>query len=161
MSKHWIYSWGRQEWEKKTKDSQFGQFRLNYAASSKFRSRGIKQGDTIFVVNVFNGSLYLGGYIRVDKIVDQTLAKQLLGEDRNDLWKAADYALAAQNDVINFRPKTVVPNGLIDELWLIDSKLGQSNPKRAANGGVDPQTFRSIRQLVPGQERKLFELLDC
>jgi len=161
LSKSWIYSWKAEEWQAKTIDLQFAREHLRYAASCQFLARRVQPGDTIFVVNIALGRVYLGGYVKVLKIVDRENAETILGVDGTSLWKASDYAIADTNELCDFRPKLLLSNDLIDTLWLVEPNRGQVNPKRAANGGVDPQTFRAIRQLVAGEERKLFESLGC
>jgi hypothetical protein len=79
METSWIYSWNRNGWEQKRQDVQFGEKELRYASSDNFTRRGVSVGDTLFVVSVRGGNLYLGGKIEVAEVLPREEAASALG----------------------------------------------------------------------------------
>lgn len=65
---------------------------LNHAASNQFRH--VESGDTVWLVTVRTGQLYLLGRIKVGQVTDQEGAAQLM--NTTDLW-VADYHIIAAN----------------------------------------------------------------
>ncbi len=159
MGRSWIYSWNKKGWEKKTQDVQFGEGELRYAASDNFTRRGVSAGDTLFIVNVRGGSLYLGGKIEVAEVLPREDAAHRLGLHPQQLWrKAGECVLADRYQLDAFRPNLRVDESLLKDLQLISGDRNTTVPKMD-EGAVDEQTFRALRELAPGEDMKLRRLL--
>jgi hypothetical protein len=146
-------------WNKKTEDFRFGEKHIRYAAGDQFLKRGVAPGDSVFIVTVRKGIVYLGGVIRVKLVTDRAAAANTLGIPSAELWDASEFILPAPSDADIFRPNLALTDRLVDDLQLLHGKADIKPPKRDASGGVDRQTFRGIRRLAPGEEAKLEVLL--
>lgn len=159
MTRSWTYLWKNEMWIKKTEDLRFGEKYLRYAAGDQFTKRGVSPGDSVFIVTVRKGIVYLGGVIRVELVTDRKTAAQALGLQNDRLWDASEFILPAPSNEDIFRPNLALGNRFVDDMQLLHGKGEIKSPKRDASGGVDRQTFRGIRQLVAGEEEKLEALL--
>ncbi|MET0115982.1 MAG: uracil-DNA glycosylase family protein [Sedimenticola sp.] len=159
MIRNWTYLWKNDMWERKTQDIQFGNRALRYAAGDQFHKRGVKSGDNVFIVTVKKGVAYLGGVIQVKSITDREAAANTLGVSSAELWGASEFILPDSGNEDIFRPNLALPDSLIENLQLMHGKEGMRPPKRDAQGRIDRQTLRGIRELAPGEEIKLQGLL--
>ncbi|MBA1148270.1 hypothetical protein H0Z60_14535 [Ectothiorhodospiraceae bacterium WFHF3C12] len=156
----YVYTWNAGTWRERATGSSFDEKYLRYAASDKFRQRGIEPGDRLYVANVNKGLLYIGGFILIDAIVDAAEASLRLGIPVRRLYPRHDYAIADRSHLQLFRSRLVVPDHVVDALRFENGSRGPVPPKRNRKGGLDPQTMRSIRRLVAGHEKLLDAVLD-
>jgi hypothetical protein len=66
--------------------------------------------------------------------------------------------LANENQLDYFRPNLRVDECVLKDLQLISGRRQTTVPK-IDEGAVDEQTFRALRELAPGEDRKLRQLL--
>ena len=65
---------------------------LDHTAGNRFREHGVEAGDTVYVVTVRQGRLFLVGRMNVWKVCDEAEAVSALDYDP---WEARDHLLAA------------------------------------------------------------------
>ena len=130
-------------WTGDTMDREVTHVPLNHTAANKFYERGVRPGDTVFVLSFRNGDLFIVARLVVAEIVGQSAAEQQLG---HDLWQAKDHLIAVPGRSTAVRNDAIVPDNRMSDIGFIDKSGARSHPKRN-NGKVEPQTFRHIRQI--------------
>lgn len=155
---HFTYLWRNAAWEKKIVLAREGYWYLDYAASNRFRSAGVVPGSVVFIVTVIKGSLFLGGYMVVEDILDRADAAIHLGLYKDDLWPAKEFIVARPEFEVVFRGDLKVDDNIAKGLKYATRNGGFTYPKQDAEGKIDRQTLRNVRRLFPGSENTLFEL---
>ena len=150
MSKYFTYLWKNDEWKRKVKDLDQN---LIYAASNQFSERGVKVEDTLFIVTVLDGCLYLGGKIIIKQITNRSTAASLLSLNEADLWKASEYAIASLSSISIFQKNNLIEGVISHKLEFTDGR-GFKNPK-LKDGKLDVQTFRGVRELYDDSYKHL------
>ncbi|QSA98475.1 hypothetical protein [Methylococcus sp. EFPC2] len=159
MTGNFIYLWKNEQWNHKAESTNHNSHLLTYAASDKFSKNGVIENSTVFIVSVFGGVLYLGGYIRVFKILNKLQASEYLGINEEELWKAKEYIVAEKGKENVFKYDNVVPDSISHKIEFYKGN-GFVNPV-IKHGKIDEQTFRNVRRLYLGAEKKLYEQLKC
>jgi hypothetical protein len=118
---------------------------LDHTAGNQFRARGVRPGDTVYIITFSDGDLRLIGRLKVGKIVGQAEAERVL-QATVTLWQADEHVIAepsastkAQFDLVVKQPGTI-------EFVLADGSI--ASPKRN-RGAIDPQSFRGVREIAP------------
>jgi hypothetical protein len=155
----YTYLWKNDTWAKKDQLSKNGYSKLDYAASNNFKSAGVSEGSTVFIVTVEKGVLHLGGYINVQNILNRSQAARYLGQPENELWQADEYIVAEQESCVDFRADLVIPVEKAKKLEFQQKGHGFLNLKMDSDGKLDRQTLRNVRKLYPGSEKLLFNAL--
>jgi hypothetical protein len=140
-------------WKPSTVDAELErQEGLSHVASDQLSPQRVHSGDTLWIVTVFEGNLFLAGRLVVDQvIVGQEAAVVFFGT--SDLWKAR-YHIAAQAG-------TVEPLRLIDLAEIATELTFQSKdaPRLTIqNGRCNPQQLQSTRVLTPDAADLLTEV---
>ncbi len=130
-------------------------FELEHAGGAGFRKRGVKPGDTVYVVTNVYGVIHLIGKIVVDEIIDKDEVGRRLEND--DLWIVTDH-IVAKKPYAPCRFDVVVPPSQTKDVEFITDK-GTTGLKFNKRGGVDQQTLRTVRQLTESTARLFDELL--
>ncbi|MGY6274354.1 hypothetical protein [Methylomonas sp. MgM2] len=157
MTENFTYLWKNEQWNHKVESTIHNSHLLTYAASDKFSKNGVTENSTVFIVSVFGGVLYLGGYIRVFKILNRSQASEYLEVSEKDLWKAKEYIVAEKGSEQVFKFNNVVPDTISHKIEFFKGK-GFVNPV-IKYGKIDEQTFRNVRRLYIGAEKKLYDQL--
>lgn len=147
MTRFFTHGWQYAEARKEPDDEPLG-----HAAGSRFSSRGIKQGDFIYVVALHHGKLYVLGKMQVGKIVTKDEARRLLGEEPYD---ATEHVIASACTRARL---TEVPITLAKELQFVRGSRKEGLTFREEDV-LDPQTVRVIRELDAESASRLDELL--
>jgi len=117
---------------------------LDHTAGNTFANVGVKRGDSVYVLTVKEGELFLVGRMTVSKIVHSDAeAQSLLGYD---VWPASDHLIASENECTPMRFRRRVPLEIVKQLRF-DSKAGPKPLTFTAEGRLDQQTLRGVRQL--------------
>lgn len=113
----------------------------------------------MFIVTVIDGFLFLGGYIKVSKILSKSEAAKYLSINEIDLWAANEYIVPEKGLEVKFHCSHQVPEEVAYTLEFKNKKgLGSIYPI-VRNGRLDKQTLRGVRQLCNGSEEALFRVI--
>ncbi len=130
---------------------------LEHTADNRFRKSGVQTGDTVYVVNVRQGVLYLIGRMEVGRYADSIEeVQELLGYEP---WEAADHLLAAPGTATRQSRNRRVPDAITRRL-LFDTLKGDRGLVFLPDGKLDPQTLRGVRRLTRRSADLLDDLLD-
>ena len=151
--------WTNQAWKRKTELAREGFGAIEYAASSKFSRAGVGPDSLVFLVTNIKGSLFLGGYIRVEDVMNRREATNYLRLRANDLWAGREYIVAQRGSEYYFRGDLQLPDRIAHRLKFRSPRGGFVYPKLDRAGKLDRQTLRNVRRLYPGAEKSLLELL--
>ena len=154
---YWTHYWKNQTVENR-EQREPGTGGLGHTADNSFKKRGVKPGDSVYVVSVPEGKVQLIGLLVVDRILNQRQINSYFGEE---VWVAADH-LVAREPVAECRFDVFVPVRDLGKINFItakgldgikfDQRVG-ANPKT-----VDRQTLRGIRKIT-ADTAALFESL--
>jgi hypothetical protein len=118
---------------------------LKYVAGEQLNR--VSAGDTVWVVTVRAGGLFLIGRLRVGALTDQQGAARRLGT--TDLWEASRYALTETPEPLQNLDITAI-SGLL-------RFRGRSDRLQVKDGCVNPQQLQTMRILTPESVRLLAE----
>jgi len=112
---------------------------LDHAADNNFQE--VVAGDTIWVVTVRQGELFIFGRIPVARVLDQAVAERLLAQR---LWEADFHIYCPKQQA---EVATLVPVGA--DTWQLTFISDTSTELIAKAGKVDAQQLRRVRRLTP------------
>lgn len=155
-SRSFTHYWSNGTWSAYRTTAARGEL-VDYAASNQFRERGLTAGDSLYIVTVLHGALYLLTRLQVAAVCGVEEAAQQLGEEPESLWPADDFAVAAAAVPSDF--ERVVPLAIAEQLRFLAGD-GEPRPlKFRAEGLLDQQTLRGVRELAPDSAALLDALL--
>jgi hypothetical protein len=128
---------------------------LEHTSGNRFVKSGVESDDSVYVVTVRKGLLYLIGRLTVARICSRAEAQEVLGTD--DLWDAKDHIIAASATPMRFEFK--VPIDITEKLLFIRKSGAVERPVFKKSGYLDQQTLRCVRKLSPESARLLDKLL--
>jgi hypothetical protein len=133
---------------------------LDHTAGNQFRKKGIRAGDVIYIITIFDGKMFLGGKLVVDQVVGKQMAAEILDTSPGMLWDAKDHVLADDEEYLySFDPDNEVPWDIAKGICIKNSD-GTRGLKRARGGsGIDPQTIRGVCELTKFSATQLDRLL--
>lgn len=126
---------------------------LNHTAGEGLRRSGVRAGDTIYVVNIRQGELYLLGRMEVGKYADSI--QEVIDLIGGEPWPASDHLLALPRTATRFSRRRRVADAIVELLKFHTSK-GDRGLAFLPDGKLDRQTLRGIRRLT----RPSADLLD-
>ncbi len=150
MTRHFTHYWANATWQR-TMGSDSGS-PLDHSASSHFRNRGVRPGDSLYVVTVLHGQLLLGARMRVTEITNRTNARRRLGAD---VWDAPDHVFGEAGTQL--RHDLIVPDAVVQSLRFAPS----GSRLRFVGQRLDQQTLRGVRELTPDSAALLDQLLEA
>jgi len=112
---------------------------LDHAADNNFHE--VVPGDTVWIVTVRNGELFVFGRIPVARVLDQAGAERLLGQR---LWEADFHIYCPKQQAEMAR---LVPIG--GDTWKLTFVSDTSTKLTPKSGKVDAQQVRRVRRLTP------------
>jgi hypothetical protein len=71
MARAFTHYWKNSTWERNDKGNNL----LGHTASNLFKKRGVEAGDSIFIVTIEAGQLYVGCVLQVDRVVGRRAAQ--------------------------------------------------------------------------------------
>lgn len=129
---------------------------LTHTAGNRFANVSVKKGDTVYVITVVKGELFLVGRMIVSQIVHgDAEAARLLG---GDVWSADDHLIADDRDGTPMRFRRRVPDEIVKQLRF-ESSDGPRPLTFTNSGGLDQQTLRGVRKLTKGSTQLLDSVL--
>lgn len=155
MPHYFTHYWSNDTWRYHAETATPGEL-LDHAAGNLFRKRGIAPGDSIYVVTVLHGALYLLAKMRVAMVCDVDEAAAALETVPELLWDADDHVVADAATPLAFDRE--VPRDTTARLLFVAG--GDEKPvKFDRQGRVDQQTMRGVRELTPTSAALLDSLL--
>jgi hypothetical protein len=126
---------------------------LDYTVDSRFTRRGVRIGDSIYVLTARKGKLFLVGKLEVGKIVhSDAKAEALLGYHA---WPGPTHLIASHCTPVQL---VELPPKVVARLRFI-SRSGRTTVKFDSPGIIDRQTLRGVRSLEPKSAAELDEFL--
>lgn len=129
---------------------------LDHTAGEQFKSRGVQRGDTVYAITFKSGELFVVGRLIVDQILGQREAQRLL---TYELWEASEHLIGDSTKLTTMRFDAVVPDAKVAAIRFLDRDGARSAPARNRRGGIDPQTFRGVRQITEPTARLFDDVL--
>mgnify|MGYP007059444534 CR=1 FL=1 len=126
---------------------------LRYAAGSRFTQSEVGSGDTLYIVSVSKGQLYLLGKMEVDRIVSYEEAEQILDEKPFD---APEHVFARRCTATRL---TLAPLEITQTLRFI-SASNRDSLYFTDEGVLSGQTLRVVRRLTPESAALLDGILE-
>ena len=140
--RHWTHYWSNDTWDREKAISEGDGYR--HTAGNQFRKRGVSPGDSIYLVSVFEGRLFLGARMRAGQVLGQEEAARILGT--TELWAADDHVIAEPGTETTLRFNRKVPTSVVERL-----RFRRGNtllpPTFTGPGVLDGQTMRGVREL--------------
>jgi hypothetical protein len=155
MSRFFTHYWLNRTWEWHREDGSEG-YLLDHIAGNLFGQRGVCVGDTVYVVTVIEGGLYVCGKLIVGKVCNVDEAAATLRRSPEELWEAEEHIVAASATPMRFNLK--VPSRLTRQLTFISGGIPK-RPTFKSKDYLDGQTLRGVRELDPESAAALDSLL--
>ncbi|GAA1915481.1 hypothetical protein GCM10009815_08100 [Nocardioides marmoribigeumensis] len=118
---------------------------VDHVASSQFGDAGLSTDDTVYVISYVAGTLHVVTSLRVDCVVSGPVAEQIL--KRKDLWSAPWHVIAQAESVQEATMAATLTSRQLSQMRFINRDGSTAPPARNKKGQIDPQTFRSTRQI--------------
>jgi len=112
----------------------------------------------MYVVTVFEGILFLGARMQVDRVVSTKEAEEHFGT--SDLWKASEHIIAKSGSESRLAFDRQVPLDIVRSVKCLSGGLARSL-KFDTSGGLDKQTLRGVRELTQDSAGLLDTLLQA
>lgn len=153
--KYFTHYWRNDTWEFNRQDNPEGEL-LDHIAGNMFVQRGVEIGDTIYIVTVSKGKLYLCCKIIAGKIGGIDEAAAYTNKNPEDLWDADEHILASASTPIHWNFE--VPIGITKQLKFLSGD-DTKNLTFLPNDKLDQQTLRGVRRLKNESAAMLDKLL--
>ena len=145
---HWQFRYWRadinQEWAP-----------LRSSGSNSFHKRGVSVGDTVYIISLSEGQLYLGGRMVVQRIVSRAEAVRLLNSD--NLYDAE--VDAEESGTLLHLHRRLAP-ALTKQLRFVSS-AGPKRPLFVSQTELDNQTTRGVREITAESAALLDRIIDA
>ena len=155
MSRYFTHYWKNSTWYRSQEWHADGDL-LTYVAGNLFTKRGVEIGDTVYVVTVLSGNLYLCGKLIIGKICNAHEAARLLGRKAEELWDASEHVVASEATPMRF--DLAVPLTVTAGLRFMNRERSRSL-EFVVPGQLDQQTLRTVRELEPSSALSLDAVL--
>lgn len=152
---YFTHYWRNDTWEYNRRDYPEGEL-LDHIAGNIFLQRGVEIGDTIYIVTVNKGKLYLCCKILVDKICGVNEAAADIGKNPEDLWQADEHIAASASTPIHWDFE--VPIKITKQLKFLSGDESK-HLTFLPNDKLDQQTLRGVRRLTTESAATLDKLL--
>lgn len=116
------------------------------SGSNSFRKRGVSVGDSVYIVSLSAGQLYLGGRMVVQRIVSRPEAVRLWNND--SLYDAEEWIVDPEESGTLLHLHRRLSPALTKRLRFVSSS-GPKEPFFVSETELDNQTTRGVRELTP------------
>ena len=127
------------------------------SGSNSFRKRGVSVGDTVYIVSLGAGQLYLGGRMVVKGIVSRAEAVRLWRND--NLYDAEEWIVDPEKSGTLLDLHRRLSPALAKQLRFI-SHSGLKDPCFVSETELDNQATRGVRELAPESAALLDRIID-
>jgi hypothetical protein len=143
VARFWTCHWQFRSWRDEiNKESE----PVRSSGSKSFRKRGVSVGDTVYVVSLAGGQLYLGGCMTVKRIVSRPEAVRLW--DNDNLYEADEWVVDPEETGTPLNLHRRLAPALTKRLRF-KSKTGPKEPCFVSETELDNQATRGVRELTP------------
>lgn len=143
MTRFWTCHWQFRSW--RADINRIGQ-PICSCGSNSFAKRGVSVGDTVYIISLSEGQLYLGGRMPVKQIVSKSDAVRLCGED--NLYDAKEWVIdPEQTGTLLHLHRRLAPG--LAKLLRFQSKTGPRGLFFVSETELDNQATRGVRELSP------------
>ena len=124
--------------------------RLNHLAGNMFHLRNVKLGDSVFVVTIRAGKLFLCARMMVEQVCSKQEAERILGYA---VWDAEEHLISRDGTPMRF--DRMVPEAIVRQL-----RFGEKPLRFESADILDRQTLRGVRKLSPESADLLNEFIE-
>ena len=156
--KYFTHYWKNSTWES-NRNSDFKEYAVEHISGNDLKKRGFSIGDTVFIVTVRSGKLFISGKLIIGKFCNREEAAKEMNCNSNDLWDAKEHIIASKYTVTT--PKhwdLEVPLEIAKQLKFMTGDKVKTLVFNNQNE-LDKQTLRSPRQLTFESALKLDTVL--
>jgi predicted HNH restriction endonuclease len=144
MARFWTNYWKNRYW----RDDINKEYQpIRHSAANTLLQRGVAPGDTVYILSLADGHLFLGGRMTVKQIASKEQAVQILRP--GELYDADQHAIGEESDGTPLNLHRRLASVLSRQLKFVSP---DSNPKHlrfvADTDDLDGQTIRGIRELT-------------
>lgn len=155
MARFWTFHWQFRLW----RDDINTEFEpVCSSGSNSFTKRGVSVGDTVYVVSLGGGQLYLGGRMIVKRIVSRPEAVRLWNND--DLYDAEEWVVDPEESGTPLHLHRRLAPTLTKRLRFV-SKSGPKEPCFVSDAELDNQATRGVRELTPESAALLDRIIEA
>ena len=155
MTRYWTCHWRFETWQP---DVNTEYETVDCSGGSTFSKRGIAVGDTVYVISLSAGQLYLGGRMTVKQITSRDEAVRLLGSD--NLYDAPEWVVDPERAGTPLHLHRRLSPQLTKRLRF-ESKTGPKEPCFVSDTELDNQATRGVRELTAASAALLDRIIDC
>jgi|GEM_PF-1416656 len=155
MTRFWTFHWQFRLWRD---DNNTEYETVDSSGSNSFRKRGVAVGDTVYVISLSAGQLYLGGRMTVGQITSRDDAIRLLGTD--NLYEANEWIVDPERAGTPLHLHRRLSPELTKRLRF-ESKTGPKEPCFVSDTELDNQATRGVRELTAASAALLDRIIDC
>ncbi len=143
VARSWTCHWQFRYWRPNVNSE--GQ-PVRTSGSNSFRKRGVSVGDSVYVVSLGGGQLYLGGRMTVGRIVTRPEAARLW--DNDNLYDADEWAVDPEQSGTLLDLHRRLDPALTKRLRF-ETKSGPKGLCFISDAELDNQATRGVRELTP------------
>jgi hypothetical protein len=151
-----VNSWIRY-WSRSTATRAEGRA-IDHVASDQFHDAGVDVGDWMYVITYRDGLLHVMTSMIVGHLVDRERAEEILGHPH--LWDARWHVIARPETVRRATLAAVLTDTETAAIVFLGRDGKRAAPARNRHGSIDPQTFRTVRQVDRATAAMFKRLLD-
>jgi hypothetical protein len=142
MDRYWTCHWQFRYWRP---DVNREGMPIRSSGSNSFQKRGVSKGNSVYVVSLSGGQLYLGGRMIVKDIVPRHVAVRLWGSD--NLYDADEWIVDPDEQGTPLHLHRRLAPALTKRLRF-ESKAGPKEPFFISDTELDNQATRGVRELT-------------
>ena len=144
MAKFWTCHWQFRYWRPDVNGE--GQ-PVRTSGSNRFHERGVSSGDTVYVVSLGGGQLYLGGRMIVDRVISRDELVRITGRD--GFYDASEWVVGVEGSgtILDLHRRL---DPAITKRLRFESKAGPKEPFFVNDTDLDNQATRGVRELTRG-----------
>ena len=146
MGRYFVLFFDRRTWRSLDLNKRLlGRTQLRHAGGDELDRKGIRRGDRVYVATWIGGSLFLGGRIRVGRMLARRAAARRFGE--NNITPGRWHVVAVSSGTEPFFPNLKVPAAIAGQLsW--KSVRGARLLLQEVEEGVGAQPLRGMKELT-------------
>lgn len=156
--KYFTHYWKNSTWDD-NRQANFSEYAVKHISGNDLSKCGISVGDTVFIITVKEGRLFVSGKLIVGKFCNREDAAKEMNCKTSDIWDAREHIIASSYTTTTLTHWNLeVPLEITKQLRFISGSEIKS-PFFTTKTELDKQTLRKPRQLTFESAKKLDEVL--
>ena len=156
MARSWTCHWRHSTWRP---DVNAEGEPVRCAGGNNFRKRGVSVGDSVYVVSLAGGQLYLGGRMTVRAVVSRAEAARLTSRNEGELYEADEWIVdPQQTGTLLDLHRRLAPEVTMRLRFV--SPDGPKAPCFVSATDLDNQATRGVRELTAESAGLLDRVID-